>query len=99
MARESKKAPAGIRWRLWLGGVALLAAGTATGLAARKVERYVTSDPQFVLSRYQKGALSVEGLMYASRSKVQRVFAMDFDHSIFAVPWKNGAGGCLPSIG
>ena len=86
MARESKKAPAGIRWRLWLGGVALLAAGTATGLAARKVERYVTSDPQFVLSRYQKGALSVEGLVYASRSKVQRVFAMDFDRSIFAVP-------------
>ena len=86
MAREAKKTSGGIRWRLWVGGAALVAAGVSTGLAARKVQHYVTTDPQFTLSRYQRGALTVEGLQYASRSKVQRVFAGDFDRSIFAVP-------------
>ena len=86
MARESKKAPAGIRWRLWLSGFALLVAGVSTGLAARRVQQFVTTDRQFALSRYQKGALTVEGLQYASRYKVQRVFADDFDRSVFAIP-------------
>ena len=86
MPRESKKAEGGIRWRLWLGGAAFLLAGTATGLAARKVQQYVTTSPQFRLSRYQKGALTVDGLVYASRAKVQRVFAADFDRSVFSVP-------------
>jgi cell division protein FtsQ len=86
MTREAKKSAGGIRWRLWLGGAALLAAGVSTGLAARKVQQYVTTDPQFILSRYQKGALTLEGLNYASRAKVQRVFAMDFDRSVFSVP-------------
>ena len=87
MPREKKSAtPTGIRWRLWLGGAALLAAGVSTGFAARKVQQYVTTDRQFILSRYQRGALTVEGLEYASRSKVQRVFAADFDHSVFTVP-------------
>jgi cell division protein FtsQ len=85
MAREAKKS-AGIRWRLWLGGAVLLAAGVSTALAARKLERFATTDPQFRLSRYRKGALTVEGLQYASRYKVQRVFAPDFERSIFSVP-------------
>lgn len=86
MARETRKAPRGIRWQLWLGVAALVAVGVSTALAARKVQQYVTSDQRFVLSRYQKGAVAVEGLTYASRSKVQRVFATDFDRSIFMVP-------------
>ena len=87
MPREKKSAaPTGIRWRLWLGGAALVAAAVSTGFAARKVQQYVTTDPQFILSRYQRGALAVEGLQYASRSKVQRVFAADFGHSVFSVP-------------
>jgi cell division protein FtsQ len=87
MARESKKAVVAIsRWRLGAGLVMLLAAGVSTGLAARKVQQYVTSDPQFVLSRYQKGALTVEGLNYTPRSKVQRLFAQDFDRSVFSIP-------------
>lgn len=86
MARDSKKSAGGIRWRLWLGGLALLGVGVSTGLAARKVQQYVTTDPQFILSRSQRGALTIEGLNYASRVKVQRVFAADFDRSIFLVP-------------
>lgn len=86
MAREAKKSGGGIRWRLWLGGTLLLVAAVLTGLAARKLERYAVTDPQFRLSRYRKGALTVEGLRYASRYKVQRVFAADFERSIFSVP-------------
>lgn len=86
MARESRKAPTGIRWRLWIGGALLLGAGVCTGIAARKVEHYVVTDPQFLLSRYKKGAITIEGLNYASRYKVQRVFAADYDHSVFSVP-------------
>ena len=86
MAREAKKSGGGIRWRLWLGGAVLLAAGISTGLAARKLERFAITDPQFRLSRYRKGALTVEGLQYASRYKVQRVFAPDFERSIFSAP-------------
>ena len=86
MARESKKTENVSRWRLWLGIAALLAVGVSTALAARKVQQYVTSDPQFTLSRYQKGALTVEGLNYTPRSKVQHLFNTDFDRSVFSVP-------------
>ena len=44
------------------------------------------TDPQFTLSRDRPDALTIEGLNYASRAKVQRVFAEDFDHSVFSVP-------------
>jgi cell division protein FtsQ len=86
MPKESKKAPPISRWKIALGIAIFLVVAVSTGLAARRVQRYVASDPQFVLSRYQKGALTVEGLNYAPRSKVQRVFALDFDRSIFSVP-------------
>lgn len=86
MAREAKKSGGGIRWRLWLGGALLLAAAVSTGLAARKVGRYAATDPQFRLSRSRKGALALEGIQYASRYKIQRVFAGDFERSIFSVP-------------
>lgn len=87
MARESKKPVVTIsRWRLAVGLFVLLIAGVSTGVAARKLQQYVNANPQFQLSRYQKGALMVEGLNYTARSKVQRVFAADFDRSVFAVP-------------
>ncbi len=55
-------------------------------MAGYKVSLYVSSDPQFTLSHDHKDALTIQGLTYASRSKVQRVFAGDFDHSVFSVP-------------
>lgn len=87
MARESKKKESGgIRWRLVGTVLALIAVCVSTAIAARKIEHYVTTDPEFTLSRYQAGALTVEGLNYASRLKVQRVFAADLDHSVFSAP-------------
>jgi cell division protein FtsQ len=90
MARESRKQqnqqPGRINWRLTLGIVALGAVGVSTAVAGYKVSLYVTSDPQFNLSRDRKDALTVQGMVYASRFKIQRIFAADFDHSIFSVP-------------
>jgi cell division protein FtsQ len=60
--------------------------GVSTAVGGYKVSLYVSSDPQFTLSRERKDAVTVQGLVYASRFKVQRVFAADFEHSIFSVP-------------
>ena len=86
MARESKKESRGVRWRLWLGLLGLGAAFVSTGFAAFKVRQYVIADPQFSLSRDRRDALTIEGVRYSSRSRVQRIFAGDFDHSVFSVP-------------
>jgi cell division protein FtsQ len=90
MARAAKTIEAkkgrGIRWRMWawigLAGVACV----STGMAALKVRQFALGDPQFQLSRDKAESLTVTGLRYASKAKVQRVFAGDFGHSIFSAP-------------
>src|SRR5271157_2585729 len=86
MAREAKKITRGFNWRLWLVVTALGAAGVSTALAGFKVRQYALTDPQFTLSRDRPDALAIQGLDYTPRTKVERVFAADFDHSIFSVP-------------
>ena len=90
MAREpaanKKTQPGRFSWRLTVTMLAFGAVGVSTAMAGYKVSLYVTSDPQFSLSHERKDALTILGLTYASRSKVQRVFAADFDRSIFSVP-------------
>ena len=86
MTRESKKQPGRFNWRLTLGLLALCVLGVSTAVASYKVHLYVTADPQFTLSRERKDSLTIQGLVYASRSKVLRVFAPDFGRSIFSVP-------------
>jgi cell division protein FtsQ len=86
MARESKKPANRFNWRLMLGLSSLGVVCVSTAMAGFKVRQYVFMDPQFTLSRDRKDALTIQGLSYASRSKVQRIFAADFDHSVFAVP-------------
>jgi cell division protein FtsQ len=86
MAREPKKQPARFNWRLTFAILALGAIGVSTAVAGYKVGHYAISDPQFTLSHERKDAITILGLTYASRAKVQRVFAADFDHSIFSVP-------------
>jgi len=88
MARDSKKQPAarGINWRLTFAILLFGAIGVSTAVAGYKVSVFVASDPQFTLSPERKDALTIFGLTYASRFKVQRVFAGDFEHSIFSVP-------------
>ena len=88
MARENKKAPAsrGINWRLTFAILLFGVLGVSTAVAGYKVSLFVAADPQFTLSPERKDALTILGLTYASRFKVQRVFAGDFEHSIFSVP-------------
>lgn len=84
MAREKKAAP-GIRWRLWFTVAwAILVAATTT-LAAVRTRAHVLTDATYNLSRENKDALQIQGLVYASRSKVARVFAADYEHSIFSI--------------
>jgi cell division protein FtsQ len=84
VARE-KKAAAGIRWRLWFTVAGVVLAAATTALAAVKTRAHVLTDTAYNLSRDRKDALQIQGLVYASRSKVARVFAADYEHSIFAV--------------
>lgn len=90
MARDTKKMKAvktgGIRWRLVaaLAVCGVLFVGTA--MAALRVRRYALTDPQFKLSRSHGDALTIQGMKYTSRAKVQRVFAADFGRSVFGVP-------------
>jgi cell division protein FtsQ len=86
MARESKKIARGFNWRLWLVVVALGVAGVSTAVAGFEVHQYGLTDPQFTLSRDRPDALTIQGLEYTPRNKIERVFMADFDHSIFSVP-------------
>lgn len=84
MARE--KARAKIHWRRWLAALAIGALCVSSAVAARKAHHYTLTDPRFMLSSEQRGALTLQGVVHGSRWKLQRVFAADFGRSIFAVP-------------
>ena len=75
-----------IIWRAAFSMAALALVTASAAMAARQVRRFVTTNPQFNLSRDRDDALRIEGLRYASRAKIERVFARDFDHSVFDVP-------------
>jgi cell division protein FtsQ len=85
MARDTGK-KSKPRWRLWLGITAVAAGGVSTAVAGLQVRDFALSSPRFMLSRNHPASLTVEGLRYTPRGKVQRVFASDFSHSIFAIP-------------
>jgi len=86
MPKDTRKSSGGFRWRLWfaLAGFAVL--GVSTAMAGLKVRDFACTDPQFILSRDRRDSLEIQGLKYASRTKVTRAFAADFDRSIFLVP-------------
>src|SRR5215471_5829753 len=85
MPRE-KKRTGGIRWRLWLGAGAFLAVAGSTAFAAVKVRNHFLTDSTYLFSRDNPDALAIQGMVYTPRSKVMRVFANDFGHSVFAIP-------------
>ena len=84
MAKETKAKR--VKWRVLLGGAALALVTASAAMAAFKVRRFVTTDPQFSLSRDRGDALQIEGLKYAARAKILREFTADFGRSIYAVP-------------
>jgi len=89
MARASKTAETKkgrSRWRTWVWTIVAGVVCVSTGMAALRVRRFALDDPQFRLPRDRQDALTITGLHYASKAKVQRVFATDFGQSIFSVP-------------
>lgn len=87
MTRGTKKiAPPPIRWRLWVGIFVVTLVCVSSAIAGMKVRQFALTDPQFVLSRDHKDALTIQGMNYTSRAKVLRIFAADFGHSVFSVP-------------
>ncbi|HJT88127.1 MAG TPA: FtsQ-type POTRA domain-containing protein [Bryobacteraceae bacterium] len=86
MAREPKNTARRWNWRFVLGAVAFSLLTASAALGALRVRRFAITDPQFQLSRDNDAALRLEGLRYASRAQVLRVFAPDFDRSIFSIP-------------
>jgi cell division protein FtsQ len=86
MARESRKDNSKSRQWLWRAALIALALGILTGIPVYLVHRYLIHDPKFVLSHDRRDALTIDGLHYGSRAKVQRIFAPDADRSVFSVP-------------
>src|SRR5690242_8848678 len=78
----------GFRWRLWVNlalGCAALAVVIFTG---RAVRRFVIRDARFNLASpdERRAGLSMQGVMYTSRSRVLATFTPDFGRSVFLVP-------------
>ena len=73
-------------WRIWVTAFGWLAVFVSTGIAARKVELYVSTDPQFLLSPDRRDAITIHGVKFASRAQVARVFAPDFGRSLYVIP-------------
>jgi cell division protein FtsQ len=86
VARESKKASAGPRKHRWRWAAVIFAVAGVTMGAVTTLHGYVVNGRQFALSRDHRDALTIDGVRYASRAKVQRVFAQDAGRSVFGVP-------------
>jgi cell division protein FtsQ len=84
MAREKPRPK--FRWQLWLTVLAWCVVFISSAVAARQAHHYVLTDPQFLLSSEDRNALILQGGRYAARAKLLRVFAADWNRSIFAVP-------------
>jgi cell division protein FtsQ len=87
MARE--KGRSGGPWRLLLSLAGWTLLAICILVAVRRMEAYAATDPQFTLAPPRGGAqsgIAIEGLRYASRSKVMRVFDADFERSVFLTP-------------
>lgn len=78
----------GIRWRFWVNLAIGCVALAVLIWAGRAVRRFAISDPRFRLAGAdERGAgLSMQGLVYTSRSRVLATFTPDFGRSVFLVP-------------
>jgi cell division protein FtsQ len=86
MAREAKKETSNLRKALRRAALIALALAVCTGASVYAVHRYLIHNSKFVLSHDRREALTIDGLRYGSRAKVQRIFAGDADSSVFSVP-------------
>jgi cell division protein FtsQ len=73
-------------WKRLAGWLAALVILGVCGAAALKARDQILADPAYTLSRDNKTALSFQGMVYAPRTRVLRVFDDDFGKSIFSIP-------------
>jgi cell division protein FtsQ len=83
MAKEQPKTRWG--WRPWVMAAGGFVIFVSTAVAGYKVSNFALRDPQFTLSAENRDALVVQGLRYASRARVLRVFDIDFGRSVFSI--------------
>ena len=62
-------------WRIWATAFGWLAVFVSTAIAARKVEHFVSTDPQFTFSTQRRDAITITATKNASRWSVARIFA------------------------
>jgi cell division protein FtsQ len=80
------------RFSLRIGLRIVLSLGAAAGLAwgAKVTSAFFQSDPRFEMdcgaNQTTCAALEIRGAVYASKERIQFVFAPDFGHSVFSVP-------------
>jgi cell division protein FtsQ len=84
MPRESKSKR--FPWRMAFSLAVLALFFSVVAMASLRVRRFALTDPEFTLSRDHKDALLLEGVRYASRGKILRIFSPDFERSIFSTP-------------
>src|SRR5579872_1187518 len=73
-------------WRAWLATLGWFVLFVSTAVAARKVQNFVSNDPQFILSPETRDTISIAGVVHASRSRIARVFSPDLGNSIYLMP-------------
>ncbi len=88
MAKESKKEKehSGLRNAVRRGVLIAIGLGICTSVSVYLVHRYLIHDPKFALSHDRHEAVTIDGLHYGSKNKVERIFAEDADRSVFSVP-------------
>jgi len=73
-------------WKSLAGWLAAFVFLTTCSVVALKARDHILADPAYTLSRDNKMALSFQGMVYSSRTRVLRVFDEDFGKSIFSIP-------------
>jgi cell division protein FtsQ len=86
MARESKKAESQLKRRLKHALGIFLAFVLVSSVVVWRLRHYALNSRQFHLSSDHRDALTIQGWQYAPHYKVRRIFASDFDRSVFSVP-------------
>jgi cell division protein FtsQ len=72
-------------WRTWVSAAGWSAVCVSAALGANALQHFLYTDPLFLLS-WRRDAIAVEGLRYASRARVEHVFAPDRGRSILGMP-------------
>lgn len=72
-------------WRMSLTLVAWAGIAGSTAIAAKRIQHFMWTDARFTLAPTPSG-ITFEGVRYASRERINRMFTPDYGRSAFQVP-------------